>query len=133
MPYYKILFVLLYMCINNFQSAAQCNKIYTKADKAAEFIGGKHAWKLFLERSILLPDSMSIDELPGCLLLRFEFVVDKAGKITEVKFLESNFKNDVLIATIKEKLLKTKWTPALLNKRKVCFKHTQFINMRLAV
>lgn len=118
-----LLSLILYISASAF---AQCDKIYTKAERKVEFEGGSAAWRRFLERELPVDTSLS----PGCINLRFEMIVDTNGRISELRFLDVENKEKQNLNEFKEKILKTQWIPALLEGRKVCYKHIQTIMIR---
>lgn len=65
-------------------------KIFEKVDIEASFPGGDMAWKKFLEQN-LRGDAASENGAPsGKYTVWVQFIVDKEGKITDVKALTNN-------------------------------------------
>lgn len=54
-------------------------------------------------------------------------MVDTNGHISDLRFLDNGNKKIDYFSDFKSKLEKTRWTPAILNGRKVCYKKIQTI------
>ena len=102
MGYFKMMLLLSFILCISASAFAQCDKVYTKTERKAEFEGGAAAWKRFLERELSLDTSVS----PGCLNLRFEMIVDTNGRISELHFLDMENEKKQYLNDFKEKLLK---------------------------
>ncbi len=90
----------------------------------AEFIGGRPAWKRYLESNLNYPEAASENGTTGT--VKVEMVVDKDGNITEVKAL--NDPGDGLAEEAERVIRKgPKWRPAEQNGRKVTYRFTQII------
>ena len=120
-----LLSFILYISASAF---AQCDKVYIKPERKAEFEGGAAAWKRYIERKILpMFDTTFNEDLPYSSTLRFEFIIDTSGKISEFTFLDKYNNKEKYLNDIKAELKKIRWIPAILNGRKVCYKHIQSI------
>ncbi len=107
------------------------DKLFFTVQQAAEYPGGMEAWRKFLERNLNrdLPTENGAPAADYTVIV--SFVVDKEGKISDVKA-----ENDPGYGTKDEALRvikkATNWKPAEQNGRKVIYRHKQAITFRVS-
>ncbi|MFI5185189.1 MAG: energy transducer TonB [Chitinophagales bacterium] len=94
------------------------NKVFEKVDVEAAFPGGDIAWRKFLERNLRGAVASENGAPSGIYTVWVQFIVDREGKITEVKSLTDNgygMEREV------ERIIKIgpQWQPASQNGRVV--------------
>lgn len=94
------------------------NKIFEKVEIEAEFPGGQGAWKKYLERNLQGNVPIDNEAPPGVYKVEVQFVVDKAGNISDVKALTNHGygMEQEAVRVIKKG---PGWTPAQQNGRNV--------------
>lgn len=102
------------------------NKIFPVVQIPASFKGGPEAWRKYLERNLNSDVPVSNGAPPAKYTVIISFVVDKLGKISDVKA-----ENDPGYGT-KEEALRVilkgpDWVPAVQNGRNVAYRHRQSI------
>jgi protein TonB len=102
------------------------NKTFTVVQIPASFKGGPEAWRKYLERNLNSDVPVSNGAPPAKYTVVISFVVDRLGKISDVKA-----ENDPGYGT-KEEALRVilkgpDWVPAEQNGRKVAYRHRQSI------
>lgn len=103
-------------------------KVFTKVEFPAEFRGGADGWRKYLEQNLTYPDKAARKKIEG--VVRVQFIVDKAGNISEVMAL-----NDPGGGLAKEAVRVItegpRWKPAEQNGKKVLYRHIQSITFAL--
>ena len=103
-------------------------KVFTKADKPAEFQGGVEGWKRYVEQNIKYPNKAQRRGTQG--IVRVQFIVDKNGKVSEVIAL--NDPGDGLAEEAIRLIKKSPaWIPAEQNGHKVIYRHIQAFTFQL--
>lgn len=94
------------------------NKIFEKVEVEASFPGGEGAWRRHLERNLNPNAPIDNGANPGSYTVVVQFIVDKAGNISDVKALTSHGfgMEDEAVRVIKRG---PKWVPAIQNGRNV--------------
>jgi len=90
----------------------------------AKFNGGQNAWRHFLEKNLRPSTPADHGARPGIYIVTISFLVDTAGKVSEVQVL-----NDPGYGTA-EDVLKAfshtpNWIPATIDGRKVVYRQKQ--------
>ncbi len=106
------------------------DKIFYSVQIPASFNGGEQAWRKYLERNLNSDIPASNGAPPAKYIVIISFVVDRFGKISDVKA-----ENDPGYGT-KEEALRVilkgpDWVPAEQNGRKVAYRHRQSIGFDL--
>ncbi|MBS1621564.1 MAG: energy transducer TonB [Bacteroidetes bacterium] len=94
------------------------NKIFEKVEIEAKFPGGDQGWKRYLERKLSGFNPADNGAPAGTYTVYVQFVVDKAGKISDVKAL-TNFGYGMEDEAVKVIKSGPDWTPAIQNGRQV--------------
>jgi protein TonB len=107
---------------------ADPDKVFTKVDKPAEFKGGIDGWTSYLQQNLRYPNKAVRKNIQG--IVRVQFIVDRAGNISEVQALNDPGGG---LAEESVRIIKSgpTWTPAEQNGRKVIYRHIQAITFRL--
>lgn len=105
------LFVMLLMCCCTVSLKAQeCDSIHEFVEKTAEFPGGQAEMMQWLLSNIHVPTSDKASELTSTLL--FSFVVEKDGRINQIRVLRSiDPETDRYLAGIIKSM--PRWQPAI--------------------
>ncbi len=93
-------------------------KIFEKVDIEAAFEGGEQGWRTFLEQNLNANTPVDKGAPAGSYTVWVQFIVDKEGKISDIKALTRNgygMENEVMRIIRKSPL----WSPAEQNGRKV--------------
>lgn len=108
--------------------APPTDKVFTKVDNPAEFPGGAQGWSEYLQKNLKYPKKAIKKNIQG--VVRVQFLVDKAGNISEVKAL-----NDPGGGLAEESVRiianGPKWRPAEQNGKKVIYRHIQALTFKL--
>lgn len=102
--------------------------IFTKVDKPAEFPGGTKGWSEYLQKNLVYPNKAIKKNIQG--VVRVQFLVDKAGNISEVQAL-NNPGGGLAEESVRIIANGPKWRPAEQNGRKVIYRHIQAITFKL--
>jgi periplasmic protein TonB len=109
-------------------TASPTDKVFTKVDKQAEFPGGAQGWSEYLQKNLRYPKKAIKKNIQG--VVRVQFLVDKAGNISEVMAL-----NDPGGGLAEESVRiianGPKWRPAEQNGKKVIYRHIQALTFKL--
>ncbi len=107
----KIVIFLLLLLLIPFWTFGQqkTGKIYDATDEVASFVGGREASNKFISKNLKYPPKAIIKEIEGTVYVKF--VVEKDGKITNIKIVKSV---DILLDTEALRVVKMmpKWKPA---------------------
>jgi periplasmic protein TonB len=108
-----LLFLLIFTNISYWQ-----NKVYfeKEVDEQASFSGGNDSLQKFIKSNIIWPDNQISG--PGTVIMCF--VVDKRGKIKNIKVCHSIFWKSFENEASRIVNLMPKWKPAVKNNKKVC-------------
>lgn len=94
------------------------NKVFEKVEVEASFKGGESAWRRYLERSLNASAPVDNGAPEGQYTVWVQFIVDKEGKISDVKALSNHgFGMEQEAAKVISK--GPAWVPALQNGRHV--------------
>ena len=108
--------------------AADTTKVFTTVETPASFQGGANGWRNYLQNNLQYPKKAQRKSIQG--VVRVQFIVDKAGNISEVAAL-----NDPGGGLAEEavRIIRTspKWIPAEQNHKKVIYRHIQIITFSL--
>jgi protein TonB len=109
------------------------DKVFTKVEKEAKFPGGLGAWKNFLERNLNAQVAADDGAPAGNYTVKVQFIVDKAGGISEVKAIEVP-KSCPSCGPEAVKVIKRgpKWEPAVQNGRNVIYQAIQNITFQVS-
>lgn len=144
----KILFCVLFTaaCVSGFaqnDSAKRANdgedyyKIFTRVEKEAQFPGGAEGWKKYLDANLnadlgnkYIPLKKS--EKMAQQMVKVQFLVDKEGKLSDVKAVDSKGVHPKL-AQEAVRVIKAgpDWIPAEQNGRKVVYQAIQYITFQV--
>jgi periplasmic protein TonB len=109
-------------------NAPSSDKVFTKVDNPAEFPGGAQGWSEYLQKNLKYPKKAIKKNIQG--IVRVQFLVDKAGNISEVMAL-----NDPGGGLAEESVRiianGPKWRPAEQNGKKVIYRHIQALTFKL--
>lgn len=129
-----LIFSLLFVNISFGQSPVTIStdstgdKVFTKVDKPAEFPGGVQGWTEYLQKNLQYPKKAIKKNIQG--VVRVQFLVDKAGNISEVMAL-----NDPGGGLAEESVRiianGPKWRPAEQNGKRVIYRHIQALTFKL--
>jgi protein TonB len=94
------------------------DRVFTKTEIEASFIGGEANWRKFLEKKLNASTPVDMGARPGTYTVICQFIVDTDGNISDLKTLTHHgygMEEEVL------RLMKTspKWVPAMQNGRAV--------------
>jgi protein TonB len=94
------------------------DQTFTKVEVEASFPGGEGQWRKFLERNLNASAPVDNGAPPGSYTVQVQFIVDKEGKVSEVKALSSHGygMEEEAVRVIKRG---PNWTPAIQNGRQV--------------
>ena len=94
------------------------NKVFEKVEVEASFKGGESAWRRYLERNLDANAPVDNGAPTGQYTVWVQFIVDKAGKISDVKALTKHGygMEDEAVRVIKKG---PDWVPAIQNGRNV--------------
>lgn len=113
-------FVISFLCLNT---------LAQKVETVASFSGGVNAWRRYLEHNLCYPEAAQKNNTQG--VIRVEMLVDKEGKISEVKAL-----NDPGDGLANEAMRVVKmgpdWIPAMQDGKPVTYRFVQTVTFRLA-
>lgn len=92
------------------------NRIFTKVEVYASFIGGEDAFQKYLTRTIIYPDSATISNVKGT--VQASFIIGKDGLVKNVTLLKgiNKFADELVLQAI---IKMPKWMPAIQNGRNV--------------
>jgi hypothetical protein len=92
------------------------DRIFTKVEINASFIGGEKAFQKYLATTIIYPDTATISTVKG--IVEVSFIVGKDGLSKSVTLLKgvNKFADNLVLQAISKM---PKWTPALQNGRYV--------------
>jgi protein TonB len=109
------------------------DRVFTKVEKEAKFPGGLGAWKNFLERNLNAQVAADDGAPAGNYTVKVQFIVDKAGGISEVKAIEVP-KSCPSCGPEAVKVIKRgpKWEPAVQNGRNVIYQAIQNITFQVS-
>lgn len=129
-----LIFSLLFINISFAQSPVTIStdstgdKVFTKVDQPAEFPGGVQGWTEYLQKNLRYPKKAIKKNIQG--VVRVQFLVDKAGNISEVMAL-----NDPGGSLAEESVRiianGPKWRPAEQNGKRVIYRHIQALTFKL--
>lgn len=94
------------------------NKVFEKVEVEASFKGGESAWRRYLERNLNASTPVDNGAAEGQYTVWIQFIVDKAGNISDVKSL-SNHGFGMEEEAVKVIRKGPAWVPALQNGRHV--------------
>ena len=94
------------------------NKIFEKVEIEAAFPGGESAWRKYLERNLNANTPVDNGAPEGSYTVWVQFIVDKEGKISDVKAI-SNHGHGMEEEAIKVIKKGPDWVPAIQNGRQV--------------
>lgn len=102
--------------------------VFTKVDKESEFIGGVEGWRSFLQKNLVYPESAVKSKLEGTVVVRF--IVGMEGDVSNITAIEGN----PILAQEAVRIIEKsgKWTPSIVNGKKVRAYRVQPILFRLA-
>jgi len=125
----KIGLVLLLLGIS-ILSIAQCEKVYTKVDKIAEFKSGK-SWIHFIKQKLVpVFEHATTDELSYTSNLDIELIIDTSGKVVNVKFPGNLTQITKYLKVVENRIIQnTLWNPAIKDGKKVCYKSKQVLSI----
>ncbi len=101
-------------------------KAFTKVQVPAEFKGGLKAWAKFLNQNIKREIPVEKGGPPGKYTVNLSFIIDKEGKLSEIK-AENNPGYGTAEEAVRVMKLSPNWEPAKLNGKTVIYKHKQSI------
>jgi N-acetylmuramoyl-L-alanine amidase len=101
-------------------------KAFTKVQVPAEFKGGLKAWAKFLNQNIKREIPIEKGGPPGKYTVNLSFIIDKEGKLSEIK-AENNPGYGTAEEAVRVMKLSPNWEPAKLNGETVIYKHKQSI------
>lgn len=106
------------------QTDTSAVKVLTHVEKPAEFRGGADGWRKYLEQNLTYPKKAMKKNIQG--VVRVQFIVDKAGNVSEVMALNDPGGGiaEEAVRVIKEG---PKWKPAEQDGKKVLYRHIQSI------
>lgn len=112
----------------NYDQSGAEEKGYVFLEKGAEFQGGMMGWRRFLEHNLHYPQQSQEKRIQG--VVRVQMVVDKSGKISDIKVLSAP---DTFTAAEGERIIKLSpnWLPAIQHNRKVTYRFVQTITFAL--
>jgi periplasmic protein TonB len=102
--------------------------VFTKVDKPAEFPGSIQGWSEYLKNNLKYPEKAIRKNIQG--VVRVQFLVDKAGNISEVVAL-NNPGGGLAEESVRIIANGPKWKPAEQNGKKVIYRHIQAITFKL--
>jgi TonB family protein len=94
------------------QSSEVDDRIFTKLEQEASFLGGQEAWENFMEKNFKYPFDAERNEIQGTVII--QFVVNKDGSVSDVEGIsgpEDLYKEAVRII----KKSSGKWIPGKQN------------------
>ena len=127
-------FLLMNICLHAQDTAKQTVTIntdsFTSVQKEAQFPGGQDAWRQFLEQHVHPRVAARHKAPPGNYTVTISFLVDKTGKVTEVKAL-----NDPGYGTAEDAVNAFKhtpdWIPAVQKGKTVIYRQKQNITYQV--
>lgn len=102
------------------------DKVFTKTEVPAEFKGGLKAWAKFLNQNIKREIAIEKGGPPGKYTVNLSFIIDKEGKLSEIK-AENNPGYGTAEEAVRVMKLSPNWEPAKQNGKPVTYKHKQSI------
>jgi N-acetylmuramoyl-L-alanine amidase len=102
------------------------DKVFTKTEVPAEFKGGLKAWAKFLNQNIKREIPIEKGGPPGKYTVNLSFIIDKEGKLSEIK-AENNPGYGTAEEAVRVMKLSPNWEPAKHNGETVTYKHKQSI------
>lgn len=102
------------------------DKVFTKTEVPAAFPGGLKAWAKFLNQNIKREIPIEKGGPPGKYTVILSFIVDKEGRLSEIK-AENNPGYGTAEESVRVMKLSPNWEPAKQNGETVIYKHKQSI------
>jgi len=96
--------------------AVDNNKVFMTIEASASFYGGEGAFKKYLQKEIVYPDSATISDVKG--VVKVSFTIDKNGLVKNITLLKgvNKFTDELVLKAISKM---QKWVPAVQNGRNV--------------